>query len=206
MGTVEKRPLNEMKIKILAYLDDWAVFFGVHHQWTLHVYFKTPKEGISDKSRAETTWPSNYTTASITFNTDQLKKENPCDCILEQTAVHELGHLISYEMWDFIDANYKGAAADLLYGIEEKTVDKWMRIVIRARYGDENRCDRHLELYDGDIPSGSDPVESVRSEEGDSGWLVRDDSPSADGISDIEWLRRGGLRVDHGPVFSAGDS
>ena len=163
------------------YVEDWASFFGVAQQWTIHISFEKAAKMEDSESAAECNWPTAYTTARIKFNTDSWKKQNPCTCELEETAVHEVGHLVDCLIWDWAFKNLNGPFRREVTDMLERQCDVWTRIAIRARYGDDYRCGRCSELHGSDDTEPSEPVESLRGETGDSGRELRDDSTSATG-------------------------
>lgn len=203
-----KKPIRtpaEIEAVVREFVRDWADFFGVLHQWTLHLTFVSGKDLEDSDSKAETSWATNYTSAEMKFNTNYWKK-NPCDCDLEETAAHEVGHLVDSLIWDYNYNHFSGTLRREISDMLERQCDVWTRIAIRARYGDDYRCSRCSELLGSDESTDGDTPEGVRGEAGDSGRIVRDDSPITNGSSTPEWLRNGSLRMDNRTVFPHEDS
>lgn len=132
-----KRTAEEYLALIQSYFDDWAVFLGVLPQWDIDIKLKPAKDMEDTASCAEVNWPTNYTTARISFKKEWLLKSQPTDEEIEEIVVHELGHIVGHEAWDFICDNFAGALRSQLIGSEEKTVDKWAHLIRMARGTEE---------------------------------------------------------------------
>lgn len=170
-----KRTLDEAKAIIQTHVDEWGEYFGLNAVWTIQLQYLDPSKMDDEDDDAETSWPAYYRNAKIVFHKKRVREMSEEE--LEALVIHELGHLLFADTWDFINAEFgKGNVRDRILQQEEKNVDILTRIIMRYEHDKESSDDTSADMdtaSDGSDEEGH--VGSVRRQrlqrsESAGGW------------------------------------
>lgn len=150
------RSLEEAQELIDGWFNHWGNLLGVLPQWLITLRYVDPKKLDSADSLAETAWPFNYKHANISLNKECVTKHDHSLEELEGSVVHELMHLVLFQLWELSHNQLGGTTKTAFLDAVETAVDLAANMILRQAQ-DTSECDYPFVVAHADTGEKPEP-------------------------------------------------